>query len=257
MGQIHFLDTDEVDAITRFLRDDGSTAEKRIHFIQANFNQNLMVEVADALPYHIYTHDPNAIREVIEKLVEITGLDIPEGYYKGTTVYNVRGLLRHYGLQVDFRVSRQQIFLGGSTRVRSVNDTESILFHCIGNTLWNYIDSNLWAGNLDAKNEYRDIRGLKIYKGFNPSRANDKKNSNKHQDNLFYIAAEDFRYLFGTPMAGRGEWHLNSGPNPVAPPTPDVIAFWRREVSRNGSRPQTTITSALGAEVTEASAAIS
>ena len=234
MRSIQFLDIEEVEGITRFLRDDTTPTEKRIFFIQAGYNQNIMVEPPDPLPYNVYTHNPVYIRDVLSQLEDLTGLDIPDSYYQGTAVYNVRGLLWHYGMHVDFRVSRQQIFLGGSTRVLSVNDTESILFHCIGNTLWNFIDNRVWAGNLDAKNEYRELRGLKLYKGINPTRTNNKT-SQKHQNNLFYIAAEDFRYLFGTPMAGRGEWHLDRGAIPVAPPSPDVISFWRREVSRNAS----------------------
>lgn len=211
-----------------------SPVDSRIFFVQGQYNQNIIYQHPDPLPYAIYNHDANTAREVLSRLPELTGLDIPEGYFSGTAVYNVPGLLYHMGMRVDLRVLRQQIFLGGSPRPLSVNDTESMLFHCIGNTLWNYMDSRLWTGNLQVKNEYRELRGIKIYKAITPARNNGVHRQNqKQQHNLFYIASEDFRYSFGTAMAGRGEWHLDKGPTPVAPPSPDVINFWRREVQRN------------------------
>lgn len=223
--QITTYNVDEVENIIRFIKDDRYPSGDRINFIQADYVRHLMVQRAESLGYQIYTHSQETIDEVVSKFSEVTGIDIPDSFCQGTAVYNVPGVLMDNGVVVPLRILRQQIFLGASVYPVSISHTEHLLFHALGNALWNYLDYRVWGRSRsnDKKNEYRRLRDI------HP--ANGAKYLS-HQHSLFYIAAEDFRYLFGTPVAGRGEWQLeNSEINP--PIGEEVTDFWREELSIN------------------------
>ena len=131
------------------------------------------------------------------------------------------------------RVLRQQIFLSSSVWPISEADTYWMIYHALGNALWNFLDFGLWrkdGGDSSKSDEYKLLRGLKL-----------QSYPEGYQHNIFHIAAEDFRYLFGPQSAGRSEWvmnHLDSR-EAIGPPSPEVTAFWQREITRYGVSDQT------------------
>lgn len=238
-NNIETYSTEEVDSRIRFFVDDRAMHGDRLHFIVANFNQHVMVLRPQELPYDIYSNDDRVIGEIVENLADITGLYIPNKFMRGTSIYNVRGILQDQSLHVSHRVLRQQIFLSARTSPIFPGDTWHNLFNAIGNAVWNFLDYKVWndrTKKADAKNYYREIR--KIPQNYPRTRNGSQRgrfslNENKHQKNLFYIASEDFRYLFGSAMAGRGEWFLdNEGSMPISPPSDKVADFWIEELKR-------------------------
>ena len=230
IGMIEAYSPEEVDRFIRFFVDDTEAQGERITFIQAQFNQHVMVQRPRDLPYEIYSHDHHSVIEIVRDLSEITGIEFPNEFLRGTAIYNVPGILMDRGVVVTHRVLRQQIFLGASTSPIPHVQTWHSLFTALGNSVWNFLDHKVWRDRpekVEVKNEYRDIRG--ISQENTPRRRNQ---ATKHQQNLFFIAAEDFRYLFGSALAGRGEWYLDAGEMPTPPPEDRVADFWRREISR-------------------------
>lgn len=219
----------EVERFIRFFYDDRIADENnRISFVQANFNQHIMIQRPRDLPYQIFNHDQIAIDEILELLRSI-GIDIPEGFYKGTSVYNINGILMDRGVHVSHRVLRQQIFLGSSVDPIPTIQTRHLLFSAIGNALWNFLDHSVWRERnvkYERKNHYKNIRGLDVENN------NPRFGRMKHQQNLFYIAAEDFRYLFGSALEGGHEWFLDLSNEPIPPPDDSVADFWKEELSK-------------------------
>lgn len=231
--RVHTIEThspEEVDRFIRFFIDDRKSNGERINFIQANFNQHVMVQRPRDLPYEIYSHGHPTVLEIIEGLEDITGLVFPREFFRGTSIYNVPGILMDKGMVVNHRVLRQQIFLGAQTSPIPQVETWHSLFNALGNAVWNFLDHKIWRDRTEKteiKNEYREIRG--ISQEHLPRRRDYKT---KHQQNLFFIASEDFRYLFGSALAGRGDWFLQDGEVSVPPPLEEVADFWRRELNR-------------------------
>lgn len=225
--KINVYTTEKTESIIRFFRDDRTPNSDRIDFIQADYVRHLMIH--RDLPYEIHHHDDSLVTEVVESFENASGIQLPEEFVAGTSIYNVPAVLMNMGIQVPFRVLRQQIFIGGSVAPIVPGQTEHNLFHALGNALWNYLDYNVWGNQNDKKNEYRKLRGIELIRN--------RSKSHKHQDSLFYIAAEDFRYLFGTINAGKGEWYLKNMGMQVGPPHVEAVgAFWRREIETNGNR---------------------
>ncbi len=236
-NSIEVYSPDEVDNKIRFFVDDRYMNGDRLHFIQGNFNQHVMVLRPRELPYEIYSNDSMVIKEIVGDLEKITGLDIPDEFVRGTSIYNVRGILQDRSLHVSHRVLRQQIFLSARTSPISPGDTWHNLFNAIGNAMWNFLDYKIWNDRekkTDVKNYYREIRGIpQDYQRNRNGSQRGRAPQNKHQKNLFYIASEDFRFLFSTAMAGRGEWFLdNEGSMPISPPSDKVVDFWIDELRK-------------------------
>jgi len=216
---ISVYNPEEVDGITRFFRDDRQQNGEKIHFIQADYVRHVMIQ--KEISYDIYSHDQSVVNDVIENFSDATGLVIPEAFDKGTAVYNINGVLMDNGIVVPLRVLRQQIFLSGGVYPILRDATEHIMYHALGNALWNYLDYNVWKEDNERKNEYRRLRNIEL--------GGPRAKYHKHQNSLFYIASEDFRYLFGTINAGRGQWFLDR--HGISAPNAEVISnFWRREV---------------------------
>lgn len=221
---INIYTAEQVDGMTRFFRDDRASSGERIYFIQADFTRHLMIQ-RDS-PYFIHKHDDKHIADIVSKFEDSTGIKLPDDFIKGTTIYNVAGLLMDQGTQVPCRVLRQQVFLGGSTFPISPDHTEALLYHTLGNALWNFLDHNVWGDDNSKKNEYRQLRGIELSKN--------KGKYLKHQSSLFYIASEDFRYLFGTYNAGRNTWYLDQ--QGIKCPHGEAVSnFWRREIESYGN----------------------
>ena len=236
-NSIEVYSPDEVDNKIRFFVDDRYMDGDRLQFIQANFNQHVMVLRPRELPYEIYSNDDMVIREIVDNLKSITGLDIPDDFVRGTSIYNVRGILQDRSLHVSHRVLRQQIFLSARTSPIAPGDTWHNLFNAIGNAIWNFLDYKVWndrTRKADVKNYYREIRGIpQDYQRTRNGAQRGRPPQSKHQKNLFYIAAEDFRFLFSSAMAGRGEWFLdNEGFMPISPPSDKVVDFWIDELRK-------------------------
>lgn len=230
INKIDTYSPEEVDRFIRFFVDDRKTNGERINFIQANYNQHVMVQRPRELAYELYFHDHRIVLEIVDELCEITGLILPDEFFRGTSVYNVPGILMDKGITVTHRVLRQQIFLGSRVSPVPQGETWHNMFNALGNAVWNFLDHKVWRDRVEKsviKNEYRDIRRISQN---NTSRR--RGYNTKHQQNLFFIAAEDFRYLFGSALAGRGEWFLNQGEIPIPPPPMEVADFWRRELSK-------------------------
>ena len=219
----------------RYITDDHLMRGERIYFAQGNYNQNVMVIPKTAFRgRHLFFPKPMTVEEIIEGLNDLTGLDIPEGFYRGLNVHLIPALLMQGGISVPSRVLRQQIFIGGMPTPFTEEMLHVTLFHALGNALWNYLDYRVWGARSEEdedterdyaeKNEYRTLRDFPYHQG---------TQANNRQRDLFYVAAEDFRCLFGTPLAGRGEWYLDG--ELVKQPNPEVSNFWRRELKRNGS----------------------
>lgn len=225
---------EEVERFTRFFFDDRESSERRISFVQANFNQHVMIQRPRDLPYQVFNHDQIAIKEILEEIPHL-GLDLPDEFYRGTSVYNINGVLMDKGVTVLHRVLRQQIFLGSSVDPIPSGQTHHFLFNAIGNAIWNFLDHSVWRDRTvkyERKNHYKSLRGLEPdNQGRAPSRP-------KHQQNLFYVASEDFRYFFGSILAGRNEWYLDQRNEPdhwsykIIPPKDEVADFWRQELSK-------------------------
>ncbi len=231
MSSIQYHDLDETDRYTSFIRFDQSPDGNKMWFVRGKHHQNLQVVPEQDISHLVSTHSDRVVREIADSFIESVGLDIPDTFAFGTSIYNVRGLLHHFGVQVPFRVLRQQIFLSGG--IFNINDESTYwtVYHALGNALWNFLDHNVWMQDTTKKNEYRELRGMSIA---------GSRRSNVHQKNLFYIAAEDFRYLFGPSQAGREEWNLPSdgGFDVIGPPPPSIIDFWKKEISGYGDRDQ-------------------
>lgn len=235
---------DEVERFTRFFFDDREESERRISFVQANFNQHVMIQRPRDLPYQIFNHDQAAINEVLAEIHHL-GLSLPEEFYRGTSVYNINGVLMDKGVTVLHRVLRQQIFLGSSVDPIPAGQTHHFLFNAIGNAIWNFLDHSVWRDRTvkyERKNYYKELRGLE------PDGQGRGRDRPKHQQNLFYVASEDFRYFFGSILAGRNEWYLDQKSEPahwsnqIPPPKNEVADFWRQELSKyeNSSRSRET-----------------
>lgn len=234
MPTITYYDLAESSKKTRFIRDDRLHHGEQIYFVQGDHSQNLQVQPPSRLSYNLYNHDSETIREILESIEDVIGTKLPDNFFQGTALYNIDGLIMHMGVPVTFRVLRQQMFLGSKTSPYTRQETESALFHVIGNALWNYFDHRTWRNPSASKMEYCALRGLPESMAALPRRKNTSMDIfPKHQRSLFYIGSEDFRYLFGTPAAGRGQWYLADGPEAIMPPSPDVINFWMRELSQN------------------------
>lgn len=231
MPNLTFYDVEESNNMIRFIRDDRSPKGDPIYMILGNHSQSLMVQPPARVSYALYTHNSAVIRDIIENIEDIVGERLPEGFYQGTALYNVHALLNHFDAPVSFRVLRQQMFLGSKTTPYTEEETARIVFHVIGNALWNYFDYRYWRLSPEVKEEYCELRGLpkSLVQASSKKKTFNSDVPLRHQQNIFYIGAEDFRYLYGTAQAGRNEWYLDN----VAPPSPDVINFWKRELGRN------------------------
>ena len=210
----------------RFIKQDENRFDSRVNFIQV-FSQNCRVITEQECNSIIFSHSDALIREICENFVESTGLVIPDEFYNQTNVWNVPALVFSRGLHVPVRVLRQQILLGGDTYEISEQRTERLLIHGVGNALWNYIVNVKWRRDESRQNQYRRLRGLPEY----ASQHEYRRNRQRYQANLFFVAAEDFRYLFGTAGGGRSEWFLPSQGNDAVPaPGPDIASFWEEQL---------------------------
>lgn len=218
------------------ISENGTT--RFVSVVVGRFNQFLPFVEQDDINYKLFVHDDGYASELVSGFVESTGLDIPRDFENGTDVYSVPGFIKSDDVPVPFVVMRQQIFLSAATFPVPQEATAQYLYHALGNALWNFLDSRVWRDSQEEKRRYREIRGLSPE--YDPVRKR-KNIKTMHQQSLFYIAAEDFRYLFGSSEAGRNKWMLDIDDafgNRIHPPSPEVIEFWKMELDRYGSRRQ-------------------
>lgn len=223
----------------RYINNDiGVKGGDRIYFAQGEFNQNVQAIPQESFRgRHMYFPRRSEVEEIILSLNEISGLPIPDAFYRSLNVHLVPGMLYHGGMTVPSRVIRQQIFIGAMSVPYTAETLHMTLFHALGNALWNYLDYWVWGSlgppmdddgdgvDFAEKNEYRRLRHFP-YKS-------DVRTGNRQQRDLFYIAAEDFRYLCGTAEARRGEWFITA--DVIDPPNPEVINFWMKEFARGSN----------------------
>lgn len=253
---IAVITPEETDNMVRFIRDESVRESKRQYFVQGLYNQNLNVVSRRDIYYQLFPHNHGVIEEVAGRIAEASGLEIPVEFYKGSAIYNTNAYLMDRGIHVPFRILRQQIFLSGEPYPVSEQQTHRILFHAIGNALWDFMEYRIWNSggspfgsddrevNNAEKNEYRDLRN---YRSDLDKRDRTLKDRLKRQNDLFYVASEDFRCLFGSQYAGRDEWYLDQLEIPVPKPTPEVMNFWRRELLKYGNDHSSTIATAANA----------
>ncbi len=227
--RIAFHDVNEVDEMVRSIIDDSRVDAPKIDVIQGYFTQIVRVTKRIDSPFMIHSHASNHVREILEGFDAAVGIDIPENYFESTGVYNVSGFIWQNGIHVPSKIMRQQIFLGGDVLPYDRSRTESVMYRSLGIALWNWMNYRIWGQSKEEKREYRIIRGERRYQ-------DDSRDRAKHQQYLSYVAGEDFRYLFGTAQAGRGQWFLDQFEPSIPPPNPDVIHFWTREILRYGQR---------------------
>ncbi len=212
----------------RFMRNDRVGGNSRMHYVIGNHLQHVYITPEREVSSEIFRHPLVLLHQICESIEEATGISIPEDFFRGTDVFNVNGLLWHDGVNVPFRVMRQQIFLGAGLYAYSEEDTWRMMYHCIGNAIWNFIDHKIWNKEIGPKDEYRQLRGIDEYdssnRGVGP------------RIQIFNVAAEDFRFLFGPSSAGSGEWNLRN----VRPPNPEVTNFWNKEIEKYASYNQET-----------------
>lgn len=230
--RITYHDIQEVDEMVRPIIDDSKPEAPKIDVIQARYNQIVRVTKRIDSRFMIYSHNSNDVRILLEGFEAATDLDIPENFYESTDVYNVSGILWEEGQRIPVKVMRQQIFLGGDILPYTELRTQLILYRALGTALWNWLNYRVWGQSKEEKKEYRLIRGERRYQDDNRDRV-------KQQQYLSYVAGEDFRYLFGTALAGRGQWYLDQFEPSIPPPNPEVIHFWTREINRYGQRHST------------------
>lgn len=211
----------------RFIKLDEQRTDTKVNYISA-YNQNCRVVTSDEIGHEIFSHDDVLLRESLDAFGDQTNLKIPADFYEHTQIWNVPGLLFARGVQVDVRVLRQQVFLSGSNYPIPNMKSEMVLMHGIGNALWNFIIARLWNWNINKQNQYRELRSIpfppKYQQGQRTQRGDQRRH--KYQSNLFYVASEDFRYLFGSAYSGKDEWHLRD----IQAPGSTVAAFWNEEL---------------------------
>lgn len=222
---LKFADSEEAASHMRFCRLDDQRFDSKINFISA-FNQNCRVVTSEESRHQIHTHDDRVLQSSIIELMNDIDIELPMDFYDHTQIWNVPGLLFSRGIQVDTRVLRQQVFLGGANYPISTDKTHKILAHGIGTAVWNFMISRMWNWDLGKQNRYRELRRIPYI----PRNQSSEKNRPKYQSNLFYVAAEDFRYLFGNMNSGRDEWYLQD----ISAPGDMVEAFWREELEPRG-----------------------
>lgn len=229
--RITYHDVNEVDEMVRTIIDDRQLNPPKLDVINGQYNQIIPVLKRIDSPFMIHSHVPNVVKEILEGFDAAVGISIPENYFESTDVYNVSGLIWQDGIPVPSKVMRQQIFLGGSILPYDRTQTESILYRALGMALWNWMNYRIWGSSKEEKKEYRVVRQ-------SDRRYQDDiaRSSPKQQQYLSYVAGEDFRYLFGTAHAGRGQWYLDQFDPAIPPPNPEVVHFWTREIGRYGQR---------------------
>lgn len=219
----------DVDRMIRTLHDDTESSQRRtIKFIEGEHKQIVLVETQREAQFAIYSHEQDHLIEVLENIEGAIGFTLPDALKAGMHVYNTGCLLPFRGHPVPVRTFRQQIFLGGSIWPINQEQTSQIVFHGVGNAIWNFLDRKVWGTTKSAemKRQYQTLRGL-------PPRS-ERQSSDKQQNQLFHIASEDFRFLFGTAEAGAGVWHMENDQLHIGPPNPEVMNFWRREIGSYG-----------------------
>lgn len=223
MGRIRLYGPSAIEDRMLNIKDERIANGERLRVLVLNSREGEIIKTPDRSPFYLHTHKRGVIEEVLERLEECIGFALPDKFTNNASIYNMYGIVMHRGSEAAFKVSRLSALLSAQAWPPTREQTESYLFHCLGNMLWNFINDEVWQGDLDKKNEYRDLRNYPYDPGSN-------RPTLRHQSNLYYVAAEDFRYLFGTVSAGRGEWHLNISKDPIPPPDSDVANFWRKEI---------------------------
>lgn len=231
--RITYHDIPEVDEMVRTIIDDRHPNPPKMDVIQGQYSQIITMMKRIDSPFMIHSHNSGWVREILEGFEASIGIEVPENYFESTDVYNVSGFIWQDGLHVPSKVMRQQIFLAGDVLPYERSQTESILYRSLGIALWNWMNYRIWGSSKEEKKEYRQIRGERKYQ-------DDVRDRPKQQQYLSYVAGEDFRYLFGTAQAGRGQWFLDQFEPVIPPPNPEVRHFWTREISRYGSRNNST-----------------
>lgn len=230
-SKIKLVGPAEVRNHLRYMQDDRFHRGQRLRFLQIDGSQAILIKTEEETPFYLHPHGKEGINNIIENLHEIIGFELPEDFYADCTLYNLGAIVMLRGSETPIRVVNSAILLGGSMWPHSREVTESLVMHGIGNALWNFLNQRAWRGDKDRKNEYRRIRGY-------PYDPDDRKRKPalRFQAGLFHVAAEDFRYLFGTATSGRGEWRLDVSQSPIPPPNPETVSFWKQEVAAYKAR---------------------
>jgi len=218
---------DIIEKNTNFVRNDQVSYDEKIWFFSGPSNQRFHLQRQEI--FQTYPVSRLVLNEALETFEDMTGMKLPSEFVQGASVYPLNDLLMYDGVPIPFRVHRQKIYLAASVFPLSEQQIFNLLYHCIGNALWNFLDYKAWRFNaLERKNTYRQMRGI-VYEDFDVKINAEANRRLMHQQNLFFIASEDFRHLF-TPAIAKTTWSLQIGDYPVKPPNPEVQDFWMREV---------------------------
>jgi hypothetical protein len=223
--------------LTQFLRDESTFRGERKYFIKGEFNQQIMIYPPSVARYHLFPNSQEVVDTVASDIEDLIGFALPEKFKRTTIIYNAPSMIIVGSIPMPLKVERQQIFLGAAISPIPEEQTYKLCFHAIGNALWNFLYHEVWREGVPVededterrveRNHYRELRNYPLVE-----KSIDDNRRTRTQNSLFYVASEDFRYLFGNAAAGRGEWYLDQLDFPVPPPNPEVANFWRMETAR-------------------------
>ena len=213
----------------RFIRRDEQKFDERINFITI-YGQNCRVVTEEEGNRPIFSHDNDAAEQLCRRLEQIP-ITMPDQFWQHTHVWNVPALLYVKGVNVDIRVLRQQLLLGGSLMPIDATRTEHSLVTGFGQAIWDYFCNQVWKQDAYAKSmEY--MNGRDTYSKLGSRYFKNDRMNKYNQYTLENLIGEDFYYIFWSR-----DWIMDKI---AVAPGEHTKNFWNRELTNCAAQEATT-----------------